>query len=206
MTTTAPAGPAPDAATVPDAARSPEAGRRGEAWIDVVPPDEATGLLAEQYARQVDAIGHVTALTQAGSLYPDLVKARLDLYAVVDATPSGVPEHVRRGVALLTSVLNGCWFCTVGHTERLVEQGRGDLAEAIKADPEGFTTGDPAADAAYAYTRVLVRTPREVTPDLVDRLREVGYTDLDVLDLNNLAAYYSYVNRVAAGLGLQREA
>ncbi len=30
--------------------------------------------------------------------YPDLVEARLRLYAVVDATPSDVPDHVRRAI------------------------------------------------------------------------------------------------------------
>ena len=33
-------------------------------------------------------------------------------------------------------------------------------------------------------------------------LRAVGLDDLDVLDLNNIVAYYAYINRVATGLGL----
>lgn len=180
--------------------------RRGEAWIDSVPPGSAAGLLAEQYERQLAAVGRVTELTQAGSLYPELVRARLDLYEVVDATPSGVEPHVRRAVALLTSVLNECWFCTVGHSEKLEESGHRALAEAIKADPEGVATGDPRADAAFAYARVVVRTPGAVRPEHIEALRAAGFDDLDVLDLNNIAAYYSYINRVAAGLGLQREA
>lgn len=179
---------------------------RGEAWLDVVRPEDATGLLAEQYARQSAQIGHVTELTQSGSLYPELVKARLDFYAVVNATPSDLPAPLRSAVALLTSVLNGCLFCTVGHSTRLVDMGRLDLAEGIKADPEGLVTGDAATDAALAYTRVLVRTPAAVRSIDLDRLRQAGLTDLDILDLNNLVAYYSYINRVAAGLGLQREA
>lgn len=177
-----------------------------DAWIAVVDPEAATGLLAEQYRRQTDTIGRVTELTQAGSLYPELVKARLDFYAVVDATPSRVPEHVRRAVALLTSVLNDCLFCTVGNTERLIESGHADLADAIKEDPAEFLTGDAAADAAYAYTRIVVCAPGAVRPEDITALRAAGYDDLDILDLNNIAAYYSYINRVAAGLGLQREA
>ncbi len=37
-------------------------------------------------------------------------------------------------------------------------------------------------------------------------LRAAGFSDLDILDINNITAYYCYINRVAAGLGLQREA
>jgi uncharacterized peroxidase-related enzyme len=171
---------------------------RDNGWIASVPPEHATGLLAEAYQSQFDKIGKVTELTQIGSLYPELVAKRLELYAVVDATPSAVPDHVRRTVALLTSVLNGCLFCTVGHTE--------ELAQAIKQSPETVTIGDPAADAAIAYARKLVTDPRHIEAADVTALRDAGWTDLDILDINNISAYYCYINRVAAGLGLQREA
>ena len=59
-----------------------------EGWIASIGPGDATGALAEAYQSQVDKIGRVTELTQIGSLYPDLVAARLRLYAVVDATPN----------------------------------------------------------------------------------------------------------------------
>jgi uncharacterized peroxidase-related enzyme len=178
----------------------------GNGWIASVPPEHAAGVLAEAYQSQLEKIGKVTELTQIGSLYPDLVAARLRLYAVVDATPSSVPSHVRRAVALLTSVLNGCLFCTVGHTEKLTEAGYGHLARAIKDDPESVASGDPKADAAIRYARKLVTDPRHIAEADVLALREAGYDDLDILDINNIAAYYSYINRVAAGLGLQREA
>ena len=83
---------------------------------------------------------------------------------------------------------------------------RATRAEAIRSNPDGFRIDTEADDAAYAYTRVLVRTPGEVRPADLDRLRAAGFDDLDILDLNSLVAYYCYINRVAAGLGLQREA
>jgi uncharacterized peroxidase-related enzyme len=178
----------------------------GNGWIASVPPEHATGPLAQAYQSQFDKIGRVTELTQLGSLYPDLVATRLRLYEVVDATPSDVPEHVRRAVALLTSVLNGCLFCTVGNTEKLTEAGYAGLAEAIKADPESVVTGDAKADAAISYARKLVIDPRYIVEEDVAALREAGWSDLDILDINNITAYYCYINRVAAGLGLQREA
>lgn len=177
-----------------------------EGWIRTIAPQDATGLLAEAYGRQIAAIGDVTALTRSGSLYPELVDQRLRLYAVVDATPSRIPDTVRRGLALLTSVLNGCLFCTVGHVEKLTESGHADLAEAIRTAPETFRAGDERHDALYDYARVLVRTPGAVRHEHVERLRSAGWDDLDILDANNLVAYYGYINRVASGLGLQREA
>lgn len=172
-------------------------------WIRTIRPDEATGGLAESYEAQREVLGRVTELTQLGSLHPPLVALRLDFYAAVNDTPSEVPDHVRRAVALLTSVINECLFCTIGHTEKLTEAGYGALAQAIGEDPDGVRTGDDAIDVILAYTRTLVRTPGKVAQEQVEALRDAGWTDLDILDVNNLAAYYCYINRVAAGLGLQ---
>jgi hypothetical protein len=149
-------------------------------WIASVAPADATGILAESYAKQVAKLGRVSELTQIGSLYPDLVAQRLALYPVVDATPSAVPEWARRAVAL--------------------------LAQSIKADPHGHSTGDAPTDAIFTYTRTLVLRPVPIVEADVTALRDAGWSDLDILDVNNIAAYYCYINRVAHGLGLQGEA
>ena len=39
----------------------------------------------------------------------------------------------------------------------------------------------------------------------VDRLRAVGLSDRDVLEVCEVAAYYAYVNRIADGLGVELE-
>ncbi len=37
-------------------------------------------------------------------------------------------------------------------------------------------------------------------------LRIVGFTDRDILDINQVTAYFAYVNRVADGLGVVTDA
>ena len=36
-------------------------------------------------------------------------------------------------------------------------------------------------------------------------MREVGWSDVDVLQIAEVTAYYAYVNRIADGLGVQLE-
>ena len=112
-------------------------------WIAAIPPDQAAGQLAEAYGRQEAKIGHVTELTQLGSLAPELVHQRLSLYEVVEALPSPIPGWGRRAIALTTSILNGCLFCTLGHTGKLRDAGYGALADAINAEPDETATGAP---------------------------------------------------------------
>jgi alkylhydroperoxidase family enzyme len=56
-----------------------------------------------------------------------------------------------------------------------------------------------------AYVERLTRTPGEMSEADVMALRDVGFTDRDVLDICTVAAYYAYVNRIADGLGVQVE-
>ena len=40
----------------------------------------------------------------------------------------------------------------------------------------------------------------------VETLREHGFSDRAILDINQITAYYAYVNRIADGLGVPLEA
>lgn len=56
------------------------------------------------------------------------------------------------------------------------------------------------------YVDKLTERPADVTADDVDRLREVGFDDADVLAIAEVAGYYAYANRIVAGLGVSLEA
>lgn len=51
----------------------------------------------------------------------------------------------------------------------------------------------------------LTVDPGAMEPGDVDALRLVGFSDRDVLDIVEVAAYYAYANRVADGLGIELE-
>lgn len=55
------------------------------------------------------------------------------------------------------------------------------------------------------YVEKLTRTPGDMRESDVEGLRLVGFSDRDILDICEVAAYYAYVNRVADGLGVQLE-
>ncbi len=52
------------------------------------------------------------------------------------------------------------------------------------------------------YAAKLTREPWAMREADVIALREAGLSDRDILDLNQVTAYYAYVNRVADGLGV----
>jgi alkylhydroperoxidase family enzyme len=55
------------------------------------------------------------------------------------------------------------------------------------------------------YVEKITVRPQDITTADVDSLRSVGFTDRDIHDICEVAAYYAYVNRIADGLGVQLE-
>jgi alkylhydroperoxidase family enzyme len=47
--------------------------------------------------------------------------------------------------------------------------------------------------------------PWEIVEADVVALREVGFSDSAILDINQVTGYYAYVNRLADGLGVELE-
>ncbi len=55
------------------------------------------------------------------------------------------------------------------------------------------------------YVEKLTQTPGDVEEADIIALREVGFSDRDILDIATVTAYYAYVNRIADGLGVTLE-
>ena len=54
------------------------------------------------------------------------------------------------------------------------------------------------------YSALLTLHPARVTPANLQRLRDVGFTDQAILQINLIASWFNYINRVADGLGVGR--
>ncbi|MBI9012551.1 MAG: hypothetical protein JEZ08_10015 [Clostridiales bacterium] len=55
------------------------------------------------------------------------------------------------------------------------------------------------------YAEKLTLTPGKMVEKDVIMLRKAGFEDVDILDINQIVAYYAYVNRTADGLGVSLE-
>jgi uncharacterized protein YciW len=61
----------------------------------------------------------------------------------------------------------------------------------------------PAEYAMLEYTEKLTLTPSAITEEDVQKLRDVGWTDRDILDIVHVCAYFNLRARVVDGLGLE---
>ena len=61
---------------------------------------------------------------------------------------------------------------------------------------------DAADRAMLDYAAKLTRRPAAVTPGDLENLRGVGFSDQAILQINLIASWFNYINRVADGLGV----
>src|ERR671932_1030101 len=116
-------------------------------WIRTIPRNEATGTLQAAYDWQAKRLGEPTEYTRLGSLYPEIVMQRLQLYKVVEGCPSGLSPVERQLAALVTSVLNETPHCSSGLRLKLESLGLARATvDALCADPRSARTGDARQD------------------------------------------------------------
>lgn len=172
------------------------------AWIRVIEEDEAEGRLKACYEEIRQARGKVANIMKVHSLQPETMKAHLDLYRTIMFGPSGLSRRQRELLATAVSALNGCAYCVRHHSEALRAYVRDEgFIEQVQRDP----TQAPleAKDRAMLdYAAKLTRRPAEVNGEDVERLRQAGFGDEDVLTINLITGYFNFVNRIAQGLGV----
>ena len=120
-------------------------------------------------------------------------------------THGGAPRAERELAAAATSRLNGCIYCASVHArlsgqlskrpediDRLLDKGVESLPDL------GL---DERWQAVVDLAVALARTPSAATADHVARLRELGLADLEILDIAQAAAFFSWANRLMLTLG-----
>jgi uncharacterized peroxidase-related enzyme len=78
-----------------------------------------------------------------------------------------------------------------------------ELAAALRRDYTQAALSDQDR-AMLDYAAKMTRHAWKVTPEDLEQLRAVGFDDRGILQINLIASWFNYVNRVADGLGVGR--
>lgn len=82
--------------------------------------------------------------------------------------------------------------------------GNDELMEQVARD---FTKADISEKEKLMlhYAKKLTLRPYAVKERDVQVLKQAGFSDRDIFDINQITAYFNYVNRIADGLGVSLE-
>lgn len=59
--------------------------------------------------------------------------------------------------------------------------------------------------AMLDYVTILTLTPAKTTEDHILRLREAGFGDKAILEINQITGFFAWCNRTVDGLGVEME-
>jgi len=178
------------------------------AFIDVVSPQQASGRLEKIYKRIQAPDGQVDNVLQVHSLRPHTLEGHMAIYkAVLHHSSNLLPEWYLEAVGVIVSSLNGCTYCAGHHSvglRRLLKAESKDVDAYLKALSE-TVPGEPFTareQLGLAYARKLTHVPGQIEEADIDALRKAGFDDGEILELNQVAAYFAYANRTVSGLGV----
>ena len=78
--------------------------------IRLIEPEDAEGLLAEEYAAAVERAGKVYNIVRSMSLNAAVLQRSMELYKAIMFGPSGLSRQDRELLATVVSAANECYY------------------------------------------------------------------------------------------------
>ncbi len=170
--------------------------------IKTVELNEASGELKDIYSKVVGERGKLSNILKIHSLLPKTMITHLDFYMSIMFNKAGIRRADAELIATVVSAANKCEYCVNHHAEALKSYWKDD--EKVKQATEDFRKLDltEKQNAMLEFAEKLTLHPGEMNEDDVKGLREIGFSDEEILSITLITNYFNFVNRVANGLGV----
>lgn len=167
------------------------------AFVETIPEDDAGGEVAEIYDGMRAQFGYLPNLVRVFSLRPEVYRAWLHLNGAVKAA-----DLRRYELATLAAARRlRSSYCSLQHGKVLAEQFLS--FDQVPGLPEGL---DDADRAVMELAEKVVDDATSVTQADVDRLREFGLSDAEILDVVLAAAARCFFSKTLDALGVAPDA
>jgi uncharacterized peroxidase-related enzyme len=164
--------------------------------------EDATGQIAELYRAQKAQNGFVMSAMQCWTARPDLLAIYHEFSDKIRAGFSLSPRDWRL-ITLIAAKHVPSTYCSHVYGRQLIADfGSKDAVLAVQRD---FRSADltPRDVEMLSYAETISRDASSVTQENIDRLRSVGFTDVQICDIALCAAFRCFVARFfdATGAG-----
>ena len=180
-------------------------------WIETVAYEDANGKLKALYDRVKGPDNNVDNIMMMHSLRPHTMEGHMALYKyVLHHRDNTIDKWFLETIGVWVSTLNKCEYCVKHHfagLKRLLADDKkaAQLKAAIDNDDIAAAPLDERQKTAMEYTRRLTHSLTSVLEDIIKKMRAAGYSDGEILEINQVAAYFNYANRTVLGLGCSTE-
>lgn len=179
-------------------------------WIEEIPYEAAEGSLKKLYDRVKGPDNNIDNVLSVHSLRPHSMLGHMTLYKnVLHNSNNSLPKWYLEALGVYTSYLNKCDYCVAHHyigMQRLIadDQRSIEIMQAVKKDQmDQAFSGKELAGIRYA--RMLTMNHYDIQESNIEALRGEGFSDGEILEINQVVSYFNYVNRMVVGLGVDTE-
>lgn len=179
-------------------------------WIKTISYQDASGFLKRIYDRVKGPNNNVDNVLLIHSLRPHTLTGHMTLYkSVLHNSNNTLPKWYLEAIGVYISYLNNCDYCVAHHFAgftRLIEDDEkaGLYMEAVKSD-----TLDAFFDTQYyqgvTYAKQITVALDSVSKEDINTLLSAGFSEGEILEINQVTSYFNYVNRMVVGLGVNTE-
>lgn len=172
-------------------------------WIEEIEEENADERLKEVYERIKGDRGKLSNIMKVHSLMTSAMDDHMDLYMSIMFKERSLSREMCELIGVVVSNENGCEYCVNHHAEALNHYWDDEeRIEHLKEEYNGAELDDKQS-RLVEYVVKLTKTPDKVCESNVDMLRDVGFSDENILNINLVASYFNFVNRIALGLGVE---
>jgi len=176
-------------------------------WIGTIDYTDAQGKLKKIYERVKGPDNKVDNVLKLHSLRPHTLVGHMTLYkSVLHHSGNSLPKWYLEALGVFVSSLNKCSYCFDHHFEgfkRLLKDNEKahEFLEAVKNDSAETIFSSPHS-AGFVYAKKLTLDVQSITKQDFDALGSAGFSDGEILEINQVTSYFNYVNRSVLGLGI----
>ncbi len=176
-------------------------------WISTIAFEKASGKLKKLYDRVKGPGNNVDNIMLAHSLRPHTMEGHMTLYKyVLHHSANTLAKSYLETIGVYVSMLNNCEYCIEHHVAGLFrllqdETRANDIRCALEENaPSRVFQGKELA--GLIYVEKLTNEPSTIDLPDIDKLRQSGFDDGEILEINQVSAYFAYANRTVLGLGI----
>jgi len=176
-------------------------------WIETIEYADAKGKLNTIYERIKGPDNTIDNVLKLHSLRPHTLAGHMALYkSVLHHSGNSLPKWYLEALGVYVSHLNKCTYCVDHHFEGfkrlLKDEGKASLfLEAVKNDNTDTFFELPYSEG-FIYAKKLTLAVQSISKKDFDAVKSAGFSDGELLEINQVISYFNYVNRSVLGLGI----
>ena len=177
------------------------------AWITMLTDKQASDDVKQIFNKARTPHGTLDNVMRVHSLRPETMLGHLALYrSVLHSKDLTLPIWFLEVIACYVSLINRCEYSFTHHwhnAERLINNL--SRAQSVRNALETNTLEDVFQSKELRllqYAKKLTSSVQTMEINDITKLQEIGIKDGEILEVNQVVAYFNYSNRLLNGLGV----